>query len=256
MRKQLYLILLIGMMATTLSACGKSNPEQEIKRIEAGNAAESKELTERKYEDTSKEPVTTPDRNSGSTSAEEDIPEDSIGTIDMDPIIYGTWIAEDGSNLAIFNSKQGVKFNLYDASIDDYVYGDATTDNSTYIEVTYQVQVDMPEDADPETYVEPEPTFKTIKYTIDKNEFNKEESIMSLTLTGSGKTTEFTMAVYDGMIDYSQEDNDLSEGIVVIEEGGVNSEILQEKAEFEKQQEEIEAQQMQEQTEEQEQIEE
>lgn len=234
MRKQLYLILLIGMMVTTLSACGKNNPEQEIKRIEASNAAESKEPTERKYEDTNKEPVTAPDRNSEQEEDSDNTPNAEENTIiERDPTIYGIWSSTDNSNLTIFNSSAGIKFIMYDAPSDNYITGDVTTDNSTYIEMKYLKPVEEPTEpveeqptedtednsvnpygSDEELYAaleaEHEARYETVKYTIDKNEFNQETSTMLLTITGNGKTLEMSTQITPDTPDYSKEDNELA----------------------------------------------
>lgn len=233
MKKQLYLILLIGMMVTTLSACGKDNQEQEVKRIEASNAAESKEPTERKYEDTNKEPVIAPDRNSkqevdNTPNAEENT------IIERDPTIYGIWSSTDNSNLTIFNSSAGIKFIMYDAPSDNYITGDVTTDNSTYIEMKYLKPVKQVESTEPveeqpiednsdsvnpygsdeELYAaleaEHEAQYETVKYSIDKNEFNTETSTMYLTITGNGKTLEMSTQITPDTPDYSKEDNELA----------------------------------------------
>lgn len=232
MRKQLSLILAIGLIATSLSACGKDNQEQEVKRIEASNAAESKEPTERKYEDTNKEPVTAPDRNSkqevdNTPNAEENT------IIERDPTIYGIWSSTDNSNLTIFNSSAGIKFIMYDAPSDNYITGDATTDNSTYIEMKYLKPVEQVEPTEPveeeqpiednsanpygsdeELYAaleaEHEAQYETVKYSIDKNEFNQETSTMLLTITGNGKTLEMSTQITPDTPDYSKEDNELA----------------------------------------------
>ncbi len=233
MRKQLYLILLIGMMVTTLSACGKNNPEQEIKRIEASNAAESKEPTERKYEDTNKEPVVAPDRNNKQEVDSDNTPNAEENTIiERDPTIYGIWSSTDNSNLTIFNSSAGIKFVMYDAPSDNYITGDVTTDNSTYIEMKYLKPVEEPTEpveeqpieddsdsvnpygSDEELYAaleaEHEAQYETVKYSIDKNEFNQETSTMLLTITGNGKTLEMSTQITPDTPDYSKEDNELA----------------------------------------------
>ena len=44
MKKHLCFILTMGLMVMTLSACGKNNPDEDIKIIEASDAAESLSL--------------------------------------------------------------------------------------------------------------------------------------------------------------------------------------------------------------------
>lgn len=233
MKKRLIWVLTIGLMVASLSACGKNNPEESIKKIEASNAAESKEPTERKYEDTNKEPVIAPDRNSkqevdNTPNAEENT------IIERDPTIYGIWSSTDNSNLTIFNSSAGIKFIMYDAPSDNYITGDVTTDNSTYIEMKYLKPVKQVESTEPveeqpiednsdsvnpygsdeELYAaleaEHEAQYETVKYSIDKNEFNTETSTMYLTITGNGKTLEMSTQITPDTPDYSKEDNELA----------------------------------------------
>ena len=233
MRKQLSLILAIGLIATSLSACGKDNQEQEVKIIEASNAAESKEPTERKYEDTNKEPVVAPDRNNKQEVDSDNTPNAEENTIiEKDPTIYGIWSSTDNSNLTIFNSSAGIKFIMYDAPSDNYITGDVTTDNSTYIEMKYLKPVEEPTEpveeqpieddsdsvnpygSDEELYAaleaEHEAQYETVKYSIDKNEFNQETSTMLLTITGNGKTLEMSTQITPDTPDYSKEDNELA----------------------------------------------
>lgn len=233
MKKRLIWVLTIGLMIASLSACGKNNPEQEIKRIEASNAAESKEPTERKYEDTNKEPVIAPDRNSKQEVDSDNTPNAEENTIiERDPTIYGIWSSTDNSNLTIFNSSAGIKFIMYDAPSDSYITGDVTTDNSTYIEMKYLKPVEQAEPTEPveeqpieddstnpygsdeELYAaleaEHEAQYETVKYSIDKNEFNQETSTMLLTITGNGKTLEMSTQITPDTPDYSKEDNELA----------------------------------------------
>ena len=236
MRKQLSLILAIGLIAASLSACGKNTDTNDVKKIEVGDISESKSPTERKYEDTNKEPVTAPDRNSKQEVDSDNTPNAEENTIiERDPTIYGIWSSTDNSNLTIFNSSAGIKFIMYDAPSDSYITGDVTTDNSTYIEMRYLKPVEQEEPTEP---VEEQPTedtednsvnlygsdeelyaaleaeheaqYETVKYSIDKNEFNQETSTMFLIITGNGKTLEMSAQITPDTPDYSKEDNELA----------------------------------------------
>lgn len=245
MKKQLCFILTMGFMVAALSACGKNNPDEDIKIIEASDAAESKEPTERKYAD-AKEPDEAPDRdNIVNSDADTTTANEENTVIDREPDIYGIWSSNDNTNLTIFNSSAGIKFIMYDAPNDSYITGDIITDDSTYIEMKYLKPVEQeipvepepveegerpveddsvnPYGSDEELYAalekEHEAQYETVRYSIDKNEFDQETSTMSLVLSSSEKTLELYMPVTAETPDYSTEDNEFARDMI-IEEGG------------------------------------
>lgn len=251
MKKHLCFILTMGLMVMTLSACGKNNPDEDIKIIEASDAAESKEPTERKYADT-KEPDEAPDRENGVNSNLDVTTNSEENTIiNRDPTIYGIWSSNDNTNLTIFNSLDGIKFIMYDAPNDRYITGDITTDDSTYIEMKYLKPVEQeipvesesieegeqsieddsinPYGSDEELYAaleaEHEAQYETVKYSIDKNEFNQETATMLLVLSNPEKTLELYMTITADTPDYSTDDNEFAKDMV-IEDGG--EEIIEE----------------------------
>lgn len=91
MKRKVAMVLLTLTMIFSLSACGKDKETNDIKKIEASNAAESKEPTDKKYADTNKEPVVAPDKNNNSVESTEDASETiEEETVDTSGIL-GYW---------------------------------------------------------------------------------------------------------------------------------------------------------------------
>lgn len=246
MRKQIYLILLIGMMATTLSACGKNTDTNDVKKIEVGDISESKEPTERKYEDTNKEPVTAPDRNSKQEVDSDNTPNEEENTIiERDPTIYGIWSATDGSSITIYNSPTGIQFSMYDTQLESNVYGELETDNNSYIQMTYTKPVEkevvtgeIPTDTETDdtsveyaTYEEMMAALEqvekeqqeTVRYEINTLEFIAETQQMHMILTNTNRTLDLTMYIDENTPDYSLENNEISEDTAI----GIVSETVE-----------------------------
>lgn len=248
MKKHLYLVLTISLMAASLTACGKDTPEESIKKIEASNAAESKEPTERKYEEASKESVVAPDRNGTPTSdTNEDISENEKNTVvDREPSIYGVWNATDGSSVTIYNSPTGIQFSMYDTQLKSNIYGEIETDNSSYIQMTYTKPVEKEEvteeipantetediSVDYESYEEMMAALEqaekeqreTVRYELNTLEFIAEAQQMRMVLTNTDRTLDLTMFVDETTPDYSLENNEIAEDTVT----GIVSETVEE----------------------------
>lgn len=137
MKKALITILALTLVSGCLSACGKEK-EDDIVRIEASNAAGNATGEEREYEDTNKEPVVRPDQRQPEEEVEQNTNEaEQVENIDWTPSVYGVWSTANGDNITLYNSPVGAKFTMFDTSINNYIGGDAETDGSTYVEITY-----------------------------------------------------------------------------------------------------------------------
>lgn len=247
MRKQLSLILAIGLIVSSLSACGKSTDTNDIKKVEVGDISESKAPTERKYEDTSKEPVTAPEKGSTDNSEinENTVDNKTETTIERDPTIYGSWTATDGSSVTIYNSPTGVQFNMYDTLLESNIYGEVETDNSSYIQMTYskpeikektteEIVTDTEAENTSVEYVTYEEMMaaleqaekeqqETVRYEINTLEFIAETQQMHMILTNTNRTLDLTMYIDENTPDYSLENNEISEDTAI----GIVSETVE-----------------------------
>lgn len=234
MKRAVITILALTLVSGCLSACGEK--QDEIVRIEASNAAGSASGTERKYEDTNKEPVIRPDEREKETTPIEDNTEIIDNAIDMAPTIYGVWNATDGSSITIYNSPTGVQFNMYDTQLKSNIFGEIETDNSSYIQMTYtkpvereEVTEEIPEDTetedtsvDYESYEEMMKALEqaekekqeTVRYEIEILEFTVETQQMHMVLTNTDRTLDLTMFVDETTPDYSLENNEIVEDTV------------------------------------------
>lgn len=237
MKKQLCLIIAMILIGVSLSACSKDKPEETIKRIDAGDTSGSKAPTERKYEDTNKEPVTAPDRNSEQEAGSDNTPNTEENTIiERAPAIYGIWSATDGSSITIYNSPTGIQFSMYDTQLESNIYGELETDNSSYIQMTYTKPVEkevvtgeIPTDTETDdtsveyaTYEEMMAALEhaekeqqeTVRYEINTLEFIAETQQMHMILTNTNKTLDLTMYIDESTPDYSLENNEIAEDTI------------------------------------------
>lgn len=134
MRRHICLVVAMLLIATSLSACGKDKNDEEIKKIEASNVAESKEQKEKKYEE-SKEPDEIPEK----TDEIEDADSAEEEEVDTSGIM-GYWSDDAGNSLQFYsetdedgNETGNIAYSGFIAKDELYISGTAETDNQTYI---------------------------------------------------------------------------------------------------------------------------
>lgn len=189
MKKRVAIVLLALTAVLSLSACGKGENADGIKKIEVGNSAESKDPTERKYEDTNKEPVEAPDRNS-STEENTDLVEDEV--VDTSGIL-GYWSDDLGNSFQFFhdtdengNELEEISYNGFFMEGELNFYGTAETDNATYIkcqqrEYSSSVEDETVEPEVPENPENPENSEETETVVNKEWVFDEEGKIVGYT---------------------------------------------------------------------------
>ena len=187
MKRKVAVVLLTLTMIFSLSACGKDKETNDIKKIEASNAAESKEPTDKKYADTNKEPVVAPDKNNNSVESTEDASETiEEETVDTSGIL-GYWSDDLGNSFQFFHDTDDNGNELEELSYSGFFvegelnfYGIAETDNATYIKCE-QREYSSTIEEEPVEPQEPENTEETQTIVNREWVFDEEGKIVGYT---------------------------------------------------------------------------